>query len=368
MTNVPFFDISTNIPWAKQFAYGGVSFSLQIWLDYGVEKVKKSVVVIGGGTGTYPILRGLKKYTDEITITAVISMADSGGSTGRLRDEFGQLPVGDVRMALTALASDVGEDDELLRELFLHRFDKGVGLTGHNFGNLFMVALTEILGSEAAAVKAASRILRVKGKVLPVTTDNVHLLATYDDGVVVEGEHWIDEPTEERSSHTVSHLTTKPAGVISAETAEAIKNADLILLGPGDLYASLLANCVIEGVPEAIRASRAQFVYASNLMTRPGQTHGMSATDHVREVEKYVGQLPDVVIINTGVVPEHLLVRYSEAFQFPVVDDTDKLSCRVIKADLLSREEVVKKKGDVLFRSLVRGDGDTFAALLMTLL
>jgi uncharacterized cofD-like protein len=136
-----------------------------------VEKQKKSVVVIGGGTGTYPILRGLKKYTEDIAITAIITMADSGGSTGRLRDEFGQLPVGDVRMALTALASDVDEHDELLRELFLHRFDKGEGLSGHNFGNLLMVALTQILGDEAQAVKAASLILRVKGTVLPVTAD-----------------------------------------------------------------------------------------------------------------------------------------------------------------------------------------------------
>lgn len=332
------------------------------------QDVKKSVVVIGGGTGTYPILRGLKKYTDDITITAVISMADSGGSTGRLRDEFGQLPVGDVRMALTALASDVDENDELLRELFLHRFDKGEGLNGHNFGNLLMVALTQILGSEAEAVNAASRILRVKGKVLPVTHDDVHLVATYDDGVVVEGEHWIDEPSEERQAHTVKQLVTKPAGKITKEAADAISNADLILLGPGDLYASLLANCVIEGVSEAIRASKAEFVFAANLMTRPGQTHGMSAKEHVAEVARYVGQMPDYVVINTGKVPPHLLEKYALAFQFPVVDDCDSLTCKIIRDDLLSSDEVVKRKGDVLQRSLVRGDGDKFAALLMSLL
>lgn len=337
---------------------------------YGMQKQgdKKSVVVIGGGTGTYPILRGLKKYSDDITITAVISMADSGGSTGRLRDEFGQLPIGDVRMALTALASDLDENDELLRELFLHRFDKGEGLNGHNFGNLLMVALTQILGSEAEAVKAASRILRVKGKVLPVTHDDVQLVATYDDGVVVEGEHWIDEPSEERQAHTVKQLTTKPLGKITQEAADAISKADLILLGPGDLYASLLANCVIEGFPEAIRGSKAQFVFASNLMTRPGQTHGMTAAAHVNEVARYVGQMPDVVIVNTGIVPTHLLHRYAEGFQFPVIDDCDTLSCKVIRADLLSKDEVIKKKGDVLQRSLVRGDGDRSAELLMSLL
>ncbi len=332
------------------------------------ETVKKSIVVIGGGTGTHPILRGLKKYSEQITITAIITMADSGGSTGRLRDEFGQLPIGDVRMALTALASDVEEDDQLLRELFLHRFDKGEGLNGHNFGNLFMVALTQILGSEAEAVQAASRILRVKGKVLPVTTDNIHIVATYDDGVVIEGEHEIDEPKDDRNHHNIIALTTNPKGSITEEAKEAILAADLILLGPGDLYSSLLANCVIEGVPEAIRASKAQFVFASNLMTRPGQTYGMTASEHVAEVAKYVGQMPDYVVINTGAIPQHLLEKYAEQFQFPVVDDCGVLDGTIIRAELLSSDEVIKKKGDVLQRSLVRGDGDKFATLLVSLL
>lgn len=329
---------------------------------------KKSVVVIGGGTGTHPILRGLKRYSDTIDITAIITMADSGGSTGRLRDEFGQLPVGDVRMALTALASEVDEDDLLLRELFLHRFDKGEGLNGHNFGNLFMVALTQILGSEAAAVKAAGRILRVKGRVLPVTEDDIHIVATYDDGVVAEGEHEIDEPPEDRYTHRITNLASKPEGHITADAREAIINADLILLGPGDLYSSLLANCVVEGVPEAIRESRALFVFASNLMTRPGQTYGMSACAHVAEVAKYVGEAPDCVILNTGIVPEHLLTRYAEAGQYPVVDDCTDVPYRVIREDLLSSEEVIKRRGDVLQRQLVRGDGDKFAKLLLQLL
>jgi len=332
------------------------------------KKAKKSVVVIGGGTGIHPILRGLKKYTDKITITSIITMADSGGSTGRLRDEFGQLPVGDVRMALVALASDIDDDDQLLRELFLYRFNKGAGLNGHNLGNLFMVALVELLGSEAKAVEAASRILRVQGKVLPVTENDVHLSATYDDGVVIEGEHEIDEPDEDRNEHHIVSLSTIPKGVITEEAKKALLDADLILLGPGDLYSSLLANCVIEGVPEAICASKGVFVFASNLMTRPGQTHAMSASEHVREVAKYVGQMPDCVIVNTGKVPGHLLEKYAQECQYPVVDDCDQLPTKVIRADLLSKEEVLKKKGDVLQRSLVRSDGDTFAKLLMTLL
>lgn len=332
---------------------------------------KKSVVVIGGGTGTFPVLRGLKKHRDKISITAIITMADSGGSTGRLRDEFGQLPVGDVRMALTALASELDYHDELLRKLFLHRFDKGDGLNGHNFGNLLIVALTEILGSEAEAVKAAARILRVRGRVLPVTADKVHIVAEYDDGVVIEGEHDIDEPKEDRYSHHINRFYTEPKGRVTDDARDALCNADLIVLGPGDLYSSLLANCVIDGVSAAILQSKAKFVFASNLMTRPGQTDGMTVCDHVREVQKYVGKVPDVVIVNTGTVPDHLLQKYAESHQFPVVDDfdaCDDMETEVIRDELLSKDEVLRSKGDVLQRSLVRGDGDKFAKLLISLL
>lgn len=150
-------------------------------------KAKKRVVVVGGGTGTHTILKGLKRYTDRIEVSAIVTMADSGGSTGRLRDEFGQLPVGDVRMALAALSADVDSHDELVRELFLYRFSKGDGLSGHNFGNLLLTALTDLLGSEVEAIAAAARILRVRGQVIPVTTDDVHLWAEYDDGERVVG-------------------------------------------------------------------------------------------------------------------------------------------------------------------------------------
>ena len=143
---------------------------------------QKRVVCIGGGTGTHTMLRGLKQYKKQLELAAVVTMADSGGSTGRLRDEFGQLPVGDVRMALAALASDIDHHEELLRELFLYRFDRGDGLSGHNFGNLLLVALTDILGSEEAAIRAAAKVLRVQGRVLPVTTEPVDLVATYSAG------------------------------------------------------------------------------------------------------------------------------------------------------------------------------------------
>lgn len=329
---------------------------------------KKKIAVIGGGTGIYPILQGLKKYHEEVSTTAIISMADSGGSTGRLRDEFGMLPVGDVRMALTALASDISDDDQLLRKLFLHRFSKGEGLDGHNFGNLLLVALTEILGSEDEAVKAAARILRIRGRVVPVTSEHVHLVATYDDGVVVTGEHDIDEPAEDRYGHRIVTFQTEPAGMIAPDAKKHLLEADLILIGPGDLYSSLLANLVVGGVSAAILQSKATLVYAANLMTRPGQTDNMSACDHTREIEKYVGRKPDYVIVNTGEVPAHLLERYRASGQYPVADDCSDYEAEIIREDLLSREEVVKKAGDVLVRSLVRGDGDKFAKLLLNLL
>ncbi len=328
---------------------------------------KKSVVVIGGGTGIYPVLRGLKTHQD-IDVTAVITMADSGGSTGLLRDEFGQLPVGDVRMALAALSAEIDNHDELLRELFLYRFDKGEGLNGHNLGNLLLVALTDMLGSELEAVKVAARILRVRGTVLPVTEDKVHIVATYDDGVEIEGEHHIDEPEEERFKHRITNLRTEPKATITPDVQKAIEGADMVVLGPGDLYTSLLANCVVGGVPEAIQASNAQFVFITNLMTSQGQTHGMTAKDHIHEVFKYVGRAPDTVVVNTGTVSKELLAVYAKACQFPVVDDVDNVACTIVRADFLDDEPVVKKQGDVLQRSLVRGDAEKMGATLYNLL
>jgi len=328
---------------------------------------RKKIVVIGGGTGIYPLLKGLKKYKD-IDVTAVITMADAGGSTGRLRDEFGQLPVGDVRMALAALSAEVDNHDELLRELFLYRFDKGEGLNGHNLGNLLLVALTDMLGSETEAIKVASRILRVRGTVLPVTEDRIHIVATYDDGVEVEGEHDIDEPPEDRFKSRIDALRTVPQAHITKDAHTALDQADMIVLGPGDLYTSLLANCVVNGVPAAIQSSSAQFVFVTNLMTSQGQTFNMTAKDHADEVLKYVGRAPDTILVNTGKVSDALLERYASAQQYPVVDDADEIACKVVRADLLDDTEFVKKQGDVLQRSLVRGDSVKMAEALYGLL
>ncbi len=329
---------------------------------------KKNVVVIGGGTGTHTALRGLKKYRKNINLTAVVSMADSGGSTGRLRDEFGQLPVGDARMALVALASDGDEHDELVRELFLHRFDKGNGLAGHNVGNLLLVALTDLLGSEEAAIRAASRVLRVQGTVIPVTNESVHLVATYADGTVVTGEHDIDEPPLERHATRITSLSVAPAATINSRAEDAILNADLVVLGPGDLYTSVLANCVVDGVADAIRHSGAKVAYVCNLMTKAGQTLGMDAQAHRDEISKYLARTPDMTIINDGTFPQELLARYEADAEYPVAVTCQPEAGGVLVGDFVAKEEVRTKSGDVLKRSLIRHDSRKLARALMDLL
>lgn len=330
---------------------------------------KKTIVVIGGGTGTHTVLKGLKRFAEQVDIVAVISMADSGGSTGRLRDEFGQLPVGDVRMALAALARDYQKHEELLRELFLYRFEKGDGLSGHNFGNLLLTALTDILGSEAEAVKAASKILRIRGTVLPVTADDVHLVATYDDNLFVKGEHVIDDPKSDRRGKRVTHLSTEPIGKISPEAAEAIVKADLIVIGPGDLYSSLLANFVIIGAPEAVKENKGKIIYVSNLMERPGQTENMSVSDCCDELSRYVGRYPDLVFINDAPLPADVVAEYQRKEGVkPVTDDSSKISAKVVKCDLITHEIVKQQKTDSLKRSLIRHDSDKLAKTIVSFL
>lgn len=329
---------------------------------------KKSVVVIGGGTGTHTVLKGLKQYQKQLDIKAVVTMADSGGSTGRLRDEFGYLPVGDVRMALAALADNTDEQDFLVRELFLYRFEKGNGLSGHNFGNLLLVALTDILGSEEAAIRAAARLLGVRGAVIPVTTTKVNLVATYDDGVQLVGEHGIDEPTADRAAHRIIDLAVTPAASITEAAESAILDADLLVFGPGDLYTSILANCVVDGVSEAIRNSPAKVVYIANLMTKLGQTLGMGVSEHVAEITRYTGRVPDVVLVNTTPLPADLVGRYAAYQEYPVVFNCETERYRVVPADLLASEVVQKSGGDVLRRSLIRHDSRKLARRLVGLL
>jgi uncharacterized cofD-like protein len=330
---------------------------------------KMKVVVVGGGTGTYTLLRGLRQYHDDLEIAAIVTMADSGGSTGRLRDEFGQLPVGDVRQALAALSPDVAGTNNLLRDLFLYRFKSGEGLSGHNFGNLFLTALTDMLGSEAEAIEAAGVLLRIEGRVIPVTTDKVHLRATFTSGRTVTGEHEIDEPALEYADDRIATLSLTPAAALSPEAKQALIEADCIIFGPGDFYTSILANTVVHGFADAVKASRATIIFVANLMARPGQTIGMHLADYVAEFERYTTVLPHIVLVPDSPLPESLVRHYAETESVhPVGYDFYHDQILVHKAPIVSAEIILPQTGDTLTRSLIRHQSEILAATIVDLL
>lgn len=285
--------------------------------------VQPRVVVIGGGTGVYTALLGLKRYTSQLT--AIVSMADSGGSTGRLRDEFGHLPPGDLRKALVALASD-DEAGLTLRRLFEYRFDRGVGLTGHTFGNLFLTALTEITGSTEQAIHEAAHILNVRGRVVPVTLDHTQLVARTVSGEIIRGETNIDVRTE-NTDDPIDMVYLDPSAEANPQAVAAIEEADIILLGPGDLYSSIIPNLLVGDVPDAIRRSSAVKVFVCNIMTKHGETDGFRASDFIRQILRYLGEDSelDYVIVNYHQrLPASVRRRYAESKSEPVnIDLTD---------------------------------------------
>lgn len=319
---------------------------------------EKKFVVIGGGTGTYTVLSGLKKISDHIT--AVVTMMDSGGSSGRLRDEFGQLPAGDVRQALVALSND----SSIIRKLFNYRYDKGEGLTGHNFGNLFLTALAEITGGMENALAEASKILRIKGQVLPVTLSDAYLVAEYEDGSIVKGEKDIDVP-KHNGKLKIKNLRLAPKVLPNAKTLSAISQADVIIIGPGDLYTSLIPNLLVPKVAESICNSKAKKVYIVNLMTKYGQTDNFKASDFVLKIEKYLGKdCLDFVLINSQKLPEDIIERYKTENDSPVKDDLVEKKYKIIREDLLAIDPIEKTPGDILQRSLIRHDSEKLAKIL----
>jgi uncharacterized cofD-like protein len=325
-------------------------------------KDKKNVIVMGGGTGTFTVLQGLKHYGDLI-LTAVVTSTDSGGSTGRLRDEFGILPIGDVRQCLVALMKDDSATN-ILRQLFMYRFpDGGSSLDGHNFGNLFLTALTDVLGTEQEAIDAAGKILNIKGRIMPVTTDKVHLVAEYENGYMLFGEAEIDAPKADHDGTSrIKRMWTQPKAQINPDVAEAIAEADYLVLGPGDLYSSLISNLVVDGVAEAIQKSKCKVIYITNLVSKWGQTHGLKNSDYVAEIAKYLGKSPDILLVNNQDLPENILEKYEAEKSYPVIDDLE--GEQIIKRQLLSQEEYTRANGDVVKRSLIRHDSERVAAAL----
>ncbi|MBN2015654.1 YvcK family protein [Candidatus Dojkabacteria bacterium] len=322
---------------------------------------KKKVVAIGGGTGTIPVLSGLKNHKD-LDLSVIVSMMDEGGSNRVVRDEFGLLPLSDLRKSIIALSE---KGNGLFRELFTYRFDKGKGFKGHTLGNIIMMALSDITGSELGAVKASCKLFDVSGEVIPVTLENVRLVAEFEDGDVICGEHLIDEPEVERNERIVNFYL-KPKAKANPEARKAIKEADFIIAGPGDSYTSTLANIIVDGIPDAFKENEGEFIFISNLMTKNGQTRGMGVRDLVNEISKYTKRKPDTVLVNNAPIAKEIIQKYFKLEgEKPILDDTtDKEDYIVVRDDLISNSEVAKDKGDYLKRSLSRHDPQKLGRVL----
>jgi uncharacterized cofD-like protein len=283
------------------------------------------VVVMGGGTGLSAVLEGLKRCVrpadpaaPSLDITAIVTVTDDGGSSGRLRRDFDVLPPGDIRNCMVALS----EDSSLLSRLFQYRFQSGRGLKGHSFGNLFLTALTQIMGDFPEAVRASSEVLKIAGHIYPSTTSNVALEATLANGERVVGETLIS-----RSRHRIKRIRLIPRKVRPLEAAlSAIAEADAITLGPGSLFTSVIPNLLVEGIPAAIRRSAAVKAYFVNLMWQPGETTNFRASDHVRAIQRHAGgKFLDYAVINIRPIPLAVKKRYAREAALPVENDIDAL-------------------------------------------
>ncbi|MBI5065567.1 YvcK family protein [Candidatus Woesearchaeota archaeon] len=298
------------------------------------------IVVIGGGTGSFTVLKGLKRYTNDLT--AIVSMFDSGGSTGKLRDELGYLPTGDVRRCILALAPEDSNTD-LLRSLMSYRFEAGKGLNGHSMGNLLLTALKEITGDEVLAIERLSKLLGLKGKVLPVTIDNSQLNAVLENGEIIRGETNIDIPKHDGKLRINKVFIHPPANAL-IDAIDAIRNAEKIVIGPGDLFTSIIPNFLVKGIPEAIKESKAKKIFVCNVMTKHGETNNFKASDFLKALETYLGENSiEIMLCNTELGNQDLLKKYSEENAFPVEIDFENLSkVKLVTEDLLNNSEIIR--------------------------
>jgi uncharacterized cofD-like protein len=317
------------------------------------------IVALGGGTGLSTVLRGLKEYVASpkkekerrpiADLAAVVTVTDDGGSSGRLRREYRVLPPGDIRNCMVALS----KDEHLLGKLFQYRFPAGRGLGGHSFGNLFLTALTNVTGDFPEAVRVSSQVLAIRGRIFPSTAQNVTLVAELDDGTVVHGETNIS-----RSRKPICKIRLVPRRVRALpEVLEAIRSADLILVGPGSLYTSIIPNLLIDKVVQAIKRSRATCVYIANLMTQPGETQNYSVADHVRAIYDHTRKgLFDFVVINRSRVPAKELRRYRTQNAEPVdpsFAELKRMGLAYVVGDLLHHRGVVRHDQKRLTRLLL---------------
>jgi uncharacterized cofD-like protein len=301
-------------------------------------KSNKKIVVIGGGTGVFTVLSGIKKYFNNPT--AIVTTADDGGSAGILREEFGILPPGDIRRALLALSSS---DKKILSQLFGYRFDKGSGLSGHSFGNLMITALERITGNFEEAISEAGKLLGVEGKVIPVTLKKISLVAELEDGRLIKGEANIDVPKHD-GALKIKKVWLEPDAPLNPAARKAVLEADAIILGPGDLYTSLVPNLLVKGMKQALAKARGKKIYFVNLMTKFGETTGFRASDFVGAVENYLGKnILDYAVVNkTKPSPMRFRPYAEERAQFVEADLENVKRLTPIVVDLVRKSGFIR--------------------------
>ncbi len=304
------------------------------------------VVAVGGGTGLSTLLSGLKIFTNNLT--AIVTVTDTGGSSGRLREEMDVLPPGDIRNCLVALA-DAGP---LIRDLFQYRFETGDGLKGHSFGNLFITALSKVTGDFEKAIAESSKVLAIRGRVIPSTLEKVTLVGEFLDGTFVEGETRITD-----TQKPLRNIRLKPDDCHARpEAIDAIESADLIIFGPGSLYTSILPNLLIRDIYDAILKSDAYKIYICNVMTQPGETEGFTAWDHLRVLLEHTDpRIVDACFVNTQTIPEKMVEKYRETGSVPVILDLDTIRQKgyeIIEGEILKADGQVRHDSEVLARMI----------------
>lgn len=303
--------------------------------------MKCNITTIGGGTGTFNVLSGLGKNR-QLNLAAIVTVADSGGSTGELRDEFGILPPGDVRRAIVALANDT----DVVRRLFEYRFKVGRRIAGHTVGNLLLTALSDIMGDFERGIEELSTMFDVHGKVIPVTLDNVHLGVTLENGESIIGETDIDIPKHD-ASIPIRDAFLLGGGRLNPRAREAIENSDYVIIGPGDLYTSIVPNLLCAGMVDTLRHAQARIIYICNVMTKHGETDGFCVDDFVRVLEQHLGEgRIDYLLVNSGELRDDLLDKYRAEGKTPVrLRDRNQLvskGIKIIERDLSSETDYIR--------------------------
>lgn len=310
----------------------------------------KHIVTVGGGTGSYTVLSGLK-HLEDVSLTALVSMADDGGSTGVLRDELGVLPPGDVRQCLVALS----EHSDIVRKLMNYRFSAGA-LSGHNFGNIFLAALEKVTGNFAEGVEVASKILKVKGKVIPITNDKAELSILLSGGKIFEGENKIDQANLQDGD--IEKIFYKNNVDLNKRAKSAILKADFIIIGPGNFFCSLIPNLIVKDFKEIIHESKAKIILPINLTNKQGHTMHWKASDYLREIERYLEKPVDIILVNNEAPSAEQIEHYKLKEGDGVLINDDLHDTRVVREPLLSHLFVAQDEGDNLkdMRSFIRHD------------